>query len=158
MSKKSEHTWIAVKGLPHYLVTPDDYVYSKLSSRKIKRRWYNQKWHSPIRYKGKTYVVGHDDLTSPLFDVEKLEQAPTDPRSYTEVREVPGYPSYGMTKEGVVWRMKPYKRNRRGRKTPFQLKERMHHGSPYYKLTDEEGKTSIKRAVRILEETWGEQS
>jgi hypothetical protein len=158
MSKKSNQDMKPINGLPQYLVTPDDYVYSKTSCRKVKRRWYNQKWHSPIRYNGKTYVVGHDDLISPLFDVTKLEEAPVDPRSYTEMREIPGFPAYAVSKEGVAWRMKPYKGNRRGRKTPFQLKERMHHGSTYYKLTNEDGKTSIKRAVRILEETWGETS
>lgn len=145
-----------IKGLPGYVITPDNYVYSMSSCRKLKRRWYKQEWYSGIRVNQKTFYLSHRELSSPLFDMENVIKEDSPEAICDETRNIPGFPAYEVSKDGKVWRVKPYKRNNRGRKTPFQLKIRKHHGSDYYKLTAEDGKISIRRVARIVGECWPE--
>lgn len=150
-----------IKGLPGYILTPDNYVYSKEACRKLTRRWFKQEWYSGIRFNHKTYFLSHREMSSPLFDIEGVIKSSTenldgDDAQQIPTQQIPGFPAYVVSEKGEVWRVKPYNNNNRGRKTPFQLKVRKHHGSDYYKLTAEDGKVSIKRAARIVKEAWSD--
>ena len=89
-----------IPGFPNHFLTPDSFIFSLRSGRKLARRWTKKGWTSrvPDRH-GVVRILYHDSL--PVADAPDISVVTRTLR----LAPIPGYPGYLVSPEGAVYRV-----------------------------------------------------